>query len=77
MVGHDAVVEAPRSWGADSFAWYLERTRGSYARLGVRNPADPAAPVDLHAGNFDIDERAIDIGVRVLVEAALRSLAAR
>lgn len=75
-VGPDGVVEAPRSWGADSFAWYLDHAPGSYARLGVRTPGSGDVPVDLHAGGFDIDERAIGIGVRVLAEAALCALAA-
>ena len=30
--------------------------------------------MDLHAGSFDVDERAIDVGVRVLVATALAAL---
>lgn len=74
VVGPEHVIEAPRSMGGDSFAWYLQHVPGSYARLGVHNPANSAQRLDLHSSNFDVDERAIDIGVEVLVETALRTL---
>ena len=69
-VGAARVVEAPQSLGGDSFAWYLEEVSGSYARLGVHDPAR-SAQLDLHSSVFDVDERAIDIGVRCLVHTAL------
>lgn len=73
-LGDDAVVEAPRSWGGDSFAWYLERTPGTYARLGVHDPAWGEDRHDLHSSTFDVDERALDVGIGVLVAAALEAL---
>ena len=39
-------------------------------RLGVRGRPDEQVG-DLHRGDFDVDERAIGIGVRVLVAAVL------
>jgi len=76
VLGDDAVTEAPRSWGGDSFAWYLEHTPGTYARLGVHDPAWGDVRHDLHSSTFDVDEHAIDVGIRVLVAAALDVLAA-
>lgn len=73
-VGPAGVVETPRSTGGDSFAWYLERLAGTYARLGTHRPGD-GERLDLHAGSFDVDERAIDVGVAVLVHTALDALA--
>ncbi len=73
-LGEDAVVEAEQSMGGDSFAWYLERVPGSYARLGVHDPTVGMPLLDLHASTFDVDERAIGIGVRVLAMAALQAL---
>jgi amidohydrolase len=73
-VGPAGVVETPRSTGGDSFAWYLERLAGSYARLGTHRPGG-GERLDLHAGSFDVDERAIDVGVAVLVHTALDALA--
>jgi amidohydrolase len=75
-LGDDALCDAPQSDGGDDFAWYLERARGSYGRLGVRTPGDTAPQLDLHASTFDVDERAIEHGIRVLTRAALLALAA-
>ena len=72
VVGADGVVEAPRSMGADTFAWYGEHARSAYARLGTHSGDRPRR--DLHASTFDIDERAIAIGTRFLAEAALVAL---
>jgi amidohydrolase len=74
VLGADGVVETDQSLGGDSFAWYLEQVPGAYARLGVHDPASPAPRLDLHASTFDVDERAIGVGVRVLVSAALDAL---
>lgn len=71
----EAVVPTEHSWGGDSFAWYLDRAPGSYARLGVHDPRSSGPRLDLHASTFDVDERAIGVGVRVLVATALRWLA--
>ncbi|MFT6563647.1 MAG: amidohydrolase [Actinomycetes bacterium] len=68
--GPDAVLTAGQSWGGDSFAWYLEKVPGSYIRLGTHNPANGASHLDLHAADFDIDERAIAVGVSALAVTA-------
>jgi amidohydrolase len=73
-LGDDAVVETARSAGGDSFAWYLERLGGTFARLGTHPPGSDER-LDLHAGTFDVDERAIDVGVTVLVHTALDAVA--
>jgi amidohydrolase len=63
-----------QSLGGEDFAWYLAGVPGALARLGVCPPGTPeAARHDLHQGRFDADERAIPVGVRVLVSAALLS----
>ncbi len=72
-LGPAAVVPAVQSLGGEDFAWYLDHVPGAMARLGVRGPGS-VAPVDLHQPAFDADERAIGIGVRLLVEAALAGL---
>ncbi len=70
-LGPDAVVATEQSAGGDDFSWYLERVPGSYARLGVHDPTQGGERLDLHASHFDVDERAIEVGVRVLTEVAL------
>jgi amidohydrolase len=62
-----SVVPVEQSWGGDDFAWFTRIVPGSYVRLGVRTPGGPT--LDLHAGHFDVDERAIDMGVRLLAAA--------
>ncbi len=63
-----------QSAGGDDFAWYAERVPSTYVRLGVHDPASTEPRRDLHASTFDVDERAIAVGVRVLVGAALAAL---
>jgi amidohydrolase len=67
VVGRSSVVTVEQSWGGDDFAWFTREIPGTYVRLGVRDPAGPT--LDLHAGHFDVDERAIALGVRLLVGA--------
>jgi hippurate hydrolase len=59
--------------GAEDFGLYLENVPGTFAFLGAR-PAGQA-PFPLHHAQFDIDERALPIGVEILATVALDSLA--
>jgi len=70
MLGPDAVTETPQSLGGEDFAWYLHLVPGAMARLGTRAPGTLTAG-DLHQPTFDVDERAIGIGVRVLAGTAV------
>ncbi|MDH3683058.1 MAG: amidohydrolase [Acidimicrobiia bacterium] len=70
-----AITGAIQSWGGDDFAWYLQRAPGTYIRLGTHDPDSPNDRFDLHVGHFDVDERAIAVGIRVLSAAALARLA--
>ena len=72
-IGPDAVVSTPQSLGGEDFAWYLESVPGSYARLGVRTPGS-AHELDIHQPTFDVDERAIGVGVHVMAATALNAL---
>ena len=72
-IGEDALAQAEHSSGGDDFGWYVEHVPGSYARLGVWPGRGPKR--DLHQGSFDLDERALPIGVRVLTQTALTALA--
>ncbi|HKC29396.1 MAG TPA: amidohydrolase [Jatrophihabitans sp.] len=71
-LGQDALVDTEQSMGGEDFAWYLQKVPGALARLGVRTPGAPL--YDLHQGTFDIDERALDIGVRYTVALAREAL---
>ena len=70
VLGADAVetIDKP-SMGGEDFAAYLEHAPGAMFRLGVRSGALGAAP--LHSPHFDLDERALAAGARILARAAL------
>ncbi|MGD3106759.1 amidohydrolase [Streptomyces sp. YGL11-2] len=68
--GADAVEDTEQSLGGEDFSWYLEHVPGAMARLGVRPPGE-LSRLDLHRGDFDIDERAIAVGVELFTAAAL------
>ncbi|ROP31919.1 amidohydrolase [Couchioplanes caeruleus] len=73
-LGADRVVEAEISMGGEDFAFYLENVPGAMIRLGTGTPG-AEAKYDLHQSNFDVDERCIGYGVRVMVHTALAALA--
>jgi amidohydrolase len=72
--GPAALDETVQSMGGEDFAWYLEHASGALARLGVRTPG-AATSYDLHQPTFDIDETALEVGVRFMVHTALTALA--
>ncbi|HET9876696.1 MAG TPA: amidohydrolase [Mycobacterium sp.] len=63
-VGPDVLADTRQSGGGEDFSWYLEEVPGAMARLGVWPGRGPLR--DLHQPTFDIDERALPIGVRVM-----------
>jgi amidohydrolase len=69
-LGPGGLTTTAQSMGGEDFAWYAEQIPGALARLGVRQPG-AAGSLDLHRPNFDIDERALAIGVRFLTHTAL------
>jgi amidohydrolase len=64
-VGPDALADTRQSGGGEDFSWYLEEVPGAMARLGVWSGQGPQ--LDLHQPTFDLDERALGVGVRVMV----------
>lgn len=73
-LGPPSLAQTVQSMGGEDFAWYLEHVPGALARLGVRRPGTSA--FDLHQGTFDIDEDALDVGVRYTVALARAALLA-
>ncbi|BFP52683.1 amidohydrolase [Streptomyces fimicarius] len=68
--GSYAIEDTEQSLGGEDFSWYLEQVPGAMARLGVRTPGDTRG-LDLHRGNFDVDEEAIAVGVELFTASAL------
>ena len=69
-VGSDALVEAIPTMGGEDFSAYQERAPGCFFFVGARNEARGIVHPHHHE-RFDLDERALDIGTRVFVAAAL------
>lgn len=57
------------SMGGEDFSYYLEHVPGSMFRLGCGSVE--AGQSSLHSPTFDIDERALAIGARILARAAV------
>jgi len=73
VLGAEAVTPAPLSLGGEDFAWYLESVPGSLFRLGTRHPG-AIQQVDIHQPMFDVDERCIGVGVKVMSATALTAI---
>ncbi|KAA8956611.1 M20 family metallopeptidase [Mycobacterium sp.] len=72
-VGPGVLADTRQSGGGEDFSWYLEEIPGAMARLGVWSGQGPQR--DLHQPNFDLDERALAIGVRVMVNVVEQAAA--
>jgi amidohydrolase len=63
----------PAMWGED-FAFYLQHVPGCFFVLGVQ-PMDRDAYPMLHNPRYDFTDAAVPVGIRMMVELALRYLA--
>lgn len=71
QIGPDALADTMQSGGGEDFSWYLEEVPGAMARLGVWS--GHGEQLDLHQPTFDLDERALAVGVRVLSNIVLQA----
>ncbi|MFI6363481.1 M20 family metallopeptidase [Nocardia sp. NPDC050630] len=71
MLGPDALADTLQSGGGEDFSWYQEEVPGAMARLGVWS--GHGEQLDLHQPTFDLDERALAVGVRVLSNIVLNA----
>jgi amidohydrolase len=70
-LGPDVLADTRQSGGGEDFSWYLEEIPGAMGRLGVWSGDGPQ--LDLHQPTFDLDERALAIGLRVMVNIVEQS----
>ncbi|WP_164103968.1 amidohydrolase [Candidatus Laterigemmans baculatus] len=63
------------SMGSEDFSYYLDHVPGAMFRLGVAGDQVGCAP--LHTPQFDIDERALAVGIRMMAAAAISYFAPR
>jgi len=73
VVGADSVREGQQTMGADDMSMFLNEVPGCYFFVGGAN-AERGLASPHHSPTFDFDERALDIGVQMLCEAALEFL---
>ena len=68
-LGADNVYELPEpSMGSEDFAWFAEQVPAAHLRIGSKIDGLDTA---IHRSNYDCNELAIPVGVRVLARAAL------
>jgi amidohydrolase len=68
-LGEENVLQLPEpSMGSEDFAWFAERVPAAHLRIGSKIEGLETA---IHRSNYDCNELAIPVGVRVLARAAL------
>lgn len=71
VVGTANIDGIPRpSMGSEDFAFYLDHAPGCMLRLGCNSPE--VGNAGLHSARFDVDERCLAIGARMLAESVIR-----
>ena len=73
LLGKDKTLEWKPQMIAEDFAFLARKVPGFYFFLGVKNPAQASA-APLHSPNFNPDERAIPLGMRILSHLLLDAL---
>ena len=72
-LGSEHVIDmGAASMGSEDFAWFAERVPAAHLRIGSKIDGLETA---IHRANYDCNENAIPIGVRVLTRAVLDLLA--
>jgi amidohydrolase len=68
ILGADAAYIARPRMGAEDFAYFCQKWPGAMAGLGCHDPAR-GFEFGLHSPHFDMDERVLDVGVRLMGHA--------
>ncbi len=68
-IGATRVIEAPKLMGAEDFSLFAERVPACFYSIGCNG--GPASAFPHHHAKFDIDERALETGVRMMTALAL------
>ena len=71
VVGDQGVQEVPPVTGAEDFSYFANLVPGFFIGLGVAPPEDPSKAVPNHSPLFYADERALEIGVRIMAGLAV------
>jgi hippurate hydrolase len=69
VLGADNVIELPEpSMGSEDYAWFAEKVPSAHLRIGSKIDGLDTA---IHRANYDCNELAIPVGVKVIARAAL------
>jgi len=71
ILGADAAYIARPRMGAEDFAFFCQKWPGAMAGLGCHDPAR-GFEFGLHSPNFEMDERVLDVGVRLMSHALIQ-----
>jgi len=70
VMGQCAVVTVPPSMGGEDFAFYANEVPSCFWLLGVKDPAADSWPF-LHTSNYNFNDQALEIAIRIQAEIAL------
>jgi amidohydrolase len=73
VVGADHVMDLPPSMASEDMSFYLREVPGCFFFVGAGSP-DATANIPHHNPLFTIDEKSLDIGLRMLASTAARFL---
>lgn len=68
VVSGDQVIDCAKLMGAEDFSFFAERVPACFYTLGAQGGESTSNPH--HSGTFDIDERALETGVRMMTALA-------
>ena len=72
VAGDDHVVEPPLQMGAEDFAYYAREVPSMFFFVGATAPGiDPATAPGNHSPLFVLDESALDLGLRAMLQLTL------
>lgn len=72
VVGADNVYEPPLQMGAEDFSFYAQQVPSMFFFVGATGPGiDPATAPSNHSPQFLLDESALDVGLRALLQVSL------
>ena len=73
FLGKENVLDLDIWMAAEDFAFYSQQTNSCFYRLGTRNESKGITS-SVHTSTFDIDERALEIGMGLMAFLAVREL---
>jgi len=72
VVGAGNVYEPPLQMGAEDFSFYAREVPGLFFFVGATSAGiDPATAPSNHSPKFLLDEKALDVGLRSLLQVSL------